>query len=115
MYLANADSNKNRLYIKLSGNMNQDEVKKAADSVIAEAKKLKKGFSVINDISEFKPTSQDATTELQRAQEYLKMAGVTKIIRVVNDAKIANMQLNRTGGYKADTVCSLEEAEKLLD
>lgn len=115
MYSVRSDLSKNRLYIKLSGHMEKSEVAMAADKVIEEAKKLRPGFATINDISDFKPASQDATTELQRAQAFLKQAGTSRVIRILGESTIANLQLNRTGGYKADTADSIAEADRLLD
>jgi hypothetical protein len=118
MYEAKADLIKNRLYIKLSGFMEKEAISKAADAVIREAKKLKPNFNVINDISEFKPTTHEAANEIRRAQEYLKNHNVGRVIRVIARAAIVGaMQLERTGkeaGYDANTVASIAEAEKLL-
>src|SRR5271157_945714 len=104
MYTVKADKFKNRLYISLTGFLKPEEVKEAADAVIREAKLLQSGFGVINDISQSKPTSQEATKELVRAQSFLKTAGAGQIVRVVSKENIiAGVQLKRTGkeaGYE---------------
>jgi hypothetical protein len=116
-YVIQADTAKNRLNITLNGFFSDAEVTAAVDKIIDEAKKLKPGFVVINDVSNFKPASQTAVGEMKRAQVFVKENGAARIIRVVGEATLASMQLSRSGkeaGYDADTVGSLAEVEKLL-
>ena len=118
MFIVRADLEKNRLYVKLVGFFDYDEMKASTDKSIEEARKLKPGFDVINDISEFKPASQNILHEIERAQAYLKKAGIRRGIRVQGKAKLTNIQFSRIGkavDYIAEAVETLEEAEKLLD
>ena len=118
MFTIEADIEKNRLYVKLVGFFDYDEMKDSTDKTIVEAKKLKPGFDVINDVSEFKPAAQDLLKEIERAQSFLKKAGVRHGVRVEGKAKLTNIQFNRIGktvNYIADVVETMEEAEKLLD
>ena len=113
-----ADVAKNRLYIVLGGFFKDDEVKAAADKCIAEVKKLKPGFVVINDIREFKPASPAGADEIKRAQIFVKQSGGAKIIRVVGEAVLSQAQFERQAkeaGVASDTAASVAEAEKLLD
>jgi hypothetical protein len=116
-YHIKGDLNKNRLNISLEGFMTDQEVKAAADLVIAEAKKLKPGFSVVNDVSTFSPATPQGTEEIKRAQLFLAANGVGRVVRVVGEASISAMQMqrkSREAGYGADTVASRAEAEKAL-
>jgi len=118
MFTIKADIQKNRLYVKLIGFFDYKEMKACTDKTIEEASKLKPGYDVINDISEFKPAGQDTLKEVERAQSYLKKTGVRRGIRVEGKAKLTNIQFNRIGktvDYLAETVETMEEAEKLLD
>ncbi len=118
MFAIRADIQKNRLYVKFVGFFDYNEMKASTDKTIEEAKKLKPGFDVINDVSEFKPAGQDMLKEIERAQSYLKKAGVRHGIRVEGKAKLTNIQFSRIGktvDYVADIVETMEEAEKLLD
>ena len=118
MFTIKADIQKNRLYVKLVGFFDYKEMKACTDKTIEEASKLKPGYDVINDISEFKPAGQDTLKEVERAQSYLKKTGVRRGIRVEGKAKLTNIQFNRIGktvDYLAETVETMEEAEKLLD
>lgn len=116
-YIIKADNDKNRLYITLNGFFSDQEVSAAVDAIIDGAKQLKTGFDVINDISNFKPASQDAKSEMKRAQVFVKENGAKRVIRVVGEATISSMQLSSTAkeaGYEADTVATMADAEKLL-
>ena len=118
MFTIKADIQKNRLYVTLVGYFDYKEMKASTDKTIEEVRKLKRGYDLINDISQFKPASQDALKEVERAQSYLKKTGIRHGIRVEGKAKLTNIQFSRIGktvDYVADIVETLEEAEKLLD
>ncbi len=116
-YWSRADTGKNRLYVVLQGFLNGDEARDAADTTIAEAKKLRPGFDVINDISTVKATSEEGVKELLRCQSFLKQKGVSRVIRVVPEVTVGSLQIARTSkqvGYEADSARSIEEAEEKL-
>jgi len=118
MYTVTADIAKNRLYVKLVGFFDYKEMKEATDKTIAETAKLKPGFDVITDLSEFKPVGQDTISEVARGQAHLNKAGKRYAIRVEGKMKLTSLQFSRMGkntDYMPDIVASLEEAEKLLD
>ena len=118
MFNVRADVAKNRLYVKLVGFFDYKEMKEATDATIEGIKKLKPGYDVINDISEFKPVGQDTLKEVERGQIYFKKSGIRLGIRVEGKAKLANLQFSRIGktvDYATESAETLEEAEKLLD
>jgi hypothetical protein len=113
-----ADIGKNRLYIVLGGFFQDDEVKQAADKCIAEATKLKAGFGVVNDISEFKPASPKGADEIKRAQLFVKQHGVGRVIRVVGQASLTQSQFDRQGkdaGLQAEVAATVADADRMLD
>ncbi len=113
-----ADLAKNRLYIVLDGFFQDDELAKVADTCVSEATKLKPGFDVINDISNFKPATPKGADEIKRAQLFVKEHGVRRVIRVVGEAVLAQAQFDRQSkiaGYAADAAPTLAAAEKILD
>jgi hypothetical protein len=117
-YKSRADMEKNRLFIYLEGFMSDEELKSAADLVISEAKKLKPGFSTINDISNFKPATPKGAEEISRAQVFLKENGVGHVIRIVGEKVLASIQFKRTqndAGYIADHVTTMDDALIILD
>jgi hypothetical protein len=118
MQTLRVDKQKNRLYIVLSGFVDAEEMKANSDETIEVTKQLKPGFDVITDISNFKPTTPEATKHIERVQANFKAAGVRRGVRVVGESAITAMQFSRTGkhvGYESHNVATLAEAEKLLD
>lgn len=111
-----ADIMKNRLYLILAGFFEDPEMIAVADKCIAEVKKLKPGFDIINDISQCKSASDRGIMELLRAQTFIKQSGVNKVVRITGDV-ITQAQFSRQGkeaGYDALTAATLADAEKVL-
>jgi hypothetical protein len=117
-YDIRADGPRNRLYLRMAGFMTDDDALRVADAIIAEIQKLGPGFAVINDIRELKPTSQTASDHLRRAQEASVKRGSGRVIRVVGDQVVTQMQWNRTlraaRGSGAEIAATVEEAERML-
>jgi hypothetical protein len=118
-YDIRADVPRNRLYLRMSGFMTDEEAERVADTIITEVQKLRPGFAVINDIRELKPTSPTATEHMRRAQEASSKHGHGRVIRVVGDQVVTQMQWNRTlkavSGAGAEVAATVEEAERMLD
>jgi hypothetical protein len=118
MYNLKIDPSKNRLYVTMSGFFNHEEMKKWAEETMATAKKLKRGFDVITDITQFKPTTPEGTKEIERVQSFFKMSGVHNGVQVVGENILGGLQFKRmsiVSGYDPTNVDNLAEAEKLLD
>jgi hypothetical protein len=117
-YTLKTDTQKNRLYLTLSGLMNDDETKKAADACIEAMKKLRPGFKVVNDISQFRPLTKEGVGHVKRVGELAVKLGMTATVRVMGISPTALHQFQRVSkeaGYTAYTAQSLEEAEAMLD
>jgi len=112
------DSSKNRLYVTMAGFFSVEDMKKWSDETIAMAKKLKPGYDVVIDISQFKPTTPEGTKEIERVQVFFKSSGVRLGAQVVGENVLSGLQFKRmsiTSGYDPTNVETLAEAEKLLD
>jgi hypothetical protein len=115
------DLPKNRLYVILKGFFPDEAARQASDKTIAEVKKLRPGFAVITDISEFKPATALALACIQQGQQAIAKQGVKRIIRIVDRTHITGqMQFLRMGKQVYDAVdanvaTSLQEAEAMLD
>jgi hypothetical protein len=112
-----ADTSKNRLYVVLDGYFSDQQVKEACGKVIREVKKLKPGFTAINDISGFRPATPQGAAEMQRTQGVIMQAGLARVVRITGSA-LGEMQFRRTSrnaGYAGDTAASIQQAEALLD
>ena len=118
MFDARADVVKNRLYITLKGFLTDEEAKNAAGLVIAEIRKLRPGFDVINDLSEFEAASPVGTQEIARGQKAAVGGGARRFIRVVSQEILGAHQFQRvakTTGVTAEVAGSVIEAERLLE
>jgi hypothetical protein len=115
---AKADVAKNRLYITLKGFLTDEEAKNAADLVIAEIRRLRPGFDVITDVSEFKATSPVGTQDIARGQKAAVDGGARRFVRVVSQEILGVHQFQRvakTTGVTAEVAGSVAEAERLLE
>lgn len=119
MYEVKIDPQKNRLYIILKGFLKNPEMQEVVDEVIRSIDKMKPGFDIITDLSEFKPVSQEGTEYLKRAQMAVYKSEVRKVVRVVKHV-ISAMQFTRIqreigADYEVIEANTLEEAERILD
>lgn len=121
MKYVTADMTKNRLYITLKGAVSQADSQQLASQVIKDIKKMKPGFDVVTDISEFEPATQKAAEALGLVHKAMIDQGVNRIVRVVGmelKATVGKIQFERASrgaGIVAETVESLDAAERLLD
>jgi hypothetical protein len=112
------DLAKNRLYLTLTGLMDDEETRIAADACIEAFKKLKPGFGVVNDISAFRPLTKAGVAHVQRAGEVAVKLGITASVRVTGVSPTAHQQFERaakSGGMTTYTARNVAEAEALLD
>ena len=118
-YEVETDRVENRLSLKLEGMLDEETAHEAAEATIEHAEELRPGFEMINDISEFKPLSQEATDAIERGKRGIAERDVGAVVRVVGDSVVGKMQFERvTGdaeGYHVATAESREQAERFLD
>ena len=131
MFRIEADQQKNRLYVNVSGFLGEEELRRAADEFIEKVKTLRPPLDVVNDVSTFRPSTPKGAEEIKRAQAFLNQYGVRHVVRVVERLltddrttfeqaahTMGAAQFRRTArevGYKADEALSREEAEAVLD
>lgn len=117
MFQVRSDTGRNRLYITLAGHMDGTERQAAMKAMMAEAAKLAPGFGVVTDISGLYPSDQEGFKDFLRAKSGLRMKGVGPIVRVVK-IPLSRLQVERISeeaGYEAESVGSVEEADRRLD
>jgi hypothetical protein len=121
MYQSRADIDQNRLYVTLKGRIASKESEQAASQVIADLKKLKSGFDVVTDISEFEPATQKEVDMLIQVHKILIESGVNRIARVVGSgikATVGKIQFERASKLTtvvAENFDSIEDADCYLD
>ncbi len=119
MFEVKTDRSKHRLYVTLDGYMDEAEVKKMTEQVEQAVQQLQAEFTVITDLSDFLPTSTEASEYIKHTQKVIAQHGVKKVVRVVSNI-VGAMQFKRTqreAGATYDVVqaTSLREAEAILD
>lgn len=115
MNIVQADTIKNLLILKSEGNLSADETRRLSDEAVFEAKKLAKGFTVIDDISSFTPDSDSCVNCLKAEHEKVYALGASKVIRIVTDAmEKAFVQREERVNYQVANVYSMGEAVRLI-
>jgi len=117
MYKITVDTQRNRLYITLVGFFAADEIKRCGDETIAATCKLKTGYDVVTDISQFKPGTAEVAKDIERVQAHFIKSGARQGVRIVGQNSSSSMQFNRVGkiaGYQSTAVGTLAEAEAFL-
>lgn len=121
MYQSRTDIEKNRLYVTLKGRIASEESRQAANQVMTDLKRLKPGFDVITDISEFEPATQKEVDMLIEVHRVLIEKGVQRIARVIGSelkATVGKIQFERASKLTkvvAQNFNSVEDADRYLD
>jgi hypothetical protein len=76
-YDIEADRRENRLYLDLTGRLDEQTLAVAADAAVEAGQQLDEGFDIVNDLSGFRPPSPEAATAIKRAQGELIRSFVT--------------------------------------
>jgi hypothetical protein len=117
MYEIQTDIEKNLLYVKLSGFMEENEVKSAVIDAKSAINSLRPSFDAITDITNFKPVAPSGRGMLLDIMKYVIQHKVNRVIRIVGNT-IGQAQFTRASkeaGYTAYHVKSLKQAEELLN
>ena len=119
MYKNQSNLVKNRMHLKVEGKVDVEEMKAWSDDLVNKLKSLRPGFSVISEILNFQPTSEEGRqilVDTQRRAKELGMGHVVRIVKSTNFVAAAQWQRSsRSVGYVAMEAESIEAAEKLLD
>jgi len=111
------DPAKNRLYLLLRGFWSEEMAAAVSARVKQQAKALKPGFSIINDISQLKIGPPGAAAIVKECQEWLGAQGAGRVVRIVaDDNPLAKIQFKRTSQevYEANMATTVQEAEQML-
>lgn len=117
-YTIRVDPVRNRLYVTLEGFFTLDEIKQCGNETIEATKKLRRGYCVVTDITQYKAGPPEVAQDVERVQAHFRRSGARQGVRIVGESFLSGMQFRRTGGnaeYDSVNVPSLEAAEKFLD
>lgn len=113
-----ADIKRNRLLIRLRGNIPKSDAERIYTDIRFCVSDLKPGFAVITDLTEARIGHLSAIDTFKKITSYLAEKQVGQVIRVVGQAKIIFQQIakltDQINGYKAMYAKTMEEAEVLL-
>jgi hypothetical protein len=117
MYTIRADTIKNRLYVTLAGFFTLEEMQRCGNETIEATKKLRPGYDVVTDITQFKPGPPEIAKDIERVQTHFRKSGARQGVRIVGSSAISGMRFRRSGAqaeYNSVNVENLQEAEELL-
>lgn len=113
-----ADIKRNRLLIRLRGEVPKKDVEQIYTDVRFCVSDLKPGFAVVTDLTEARIGHLSAIGTFKKITAYLTEKQVGPVIRVVGQGKVIFQQLakltDQTAGYRPMYAKNMEEAEVLL-
>ena len=113
------DSEKNRIYLYLEGFHDLEEATRIRDLYAQAIARCRPGFTVLADVSHYKPGAADVQEIHAQAIRAAEEAGVSKVARVVGKTPLGGMQIDRIArreaGYTSRNFATHEEAEAFLD
>ncbi|WP_343073617.1 hypothetical protein [Pyxidicoccus fallax] len=118
MFEVEAQVGKNRLVVRLWGDIDEAEAFRIGDAAVAAMERLRPGFDMLSDLSGVTKLPEKATGQLQRIVEAARTKGFRRGVRVVGrsvEAALLFERRSRLLGHEVHLAFSLEEAERLLD
>jgi len=121
-YNIEVDPTKNRMELKLAGQLDESELVEVVDSVAEGAEQLDDGWGLINDISSYKPATENAEERLKEGAKKAGQLGMGTVVRVTGESITAEFQWERVGeeasaetGYEIFQAETVEDAAAVLD
>ena len=119
MYKNQLNFAKNRMHLMIEGRVDAAELKAWSDDLISKLKRLKPGFSVISEILNCQPATEEVRQMLVETQRKVKELGLGNAVRIVNKNNYVTanqwQRSSRSVGYVAMEAESVEAATKMLD
>ncbi|NMC12646.1 MAG: hypothetical protein GYA34_07155 [Chloroflexi bacterium] len=119
MFDVRVNSFENHLLIILQGKFELAEANQASEKIIKAIKSLVPGFTVITDIRELAPATEDVRQVFLNTMQAMKNSGMGLEVRVVNQQNLVTanqfQRTSRAAGYSAQEVNSVPEAQRLID
>jgi hypothetical protein len=106
-----------RVFMTLEGRLDEGMADDAVEELQSVLDSLSGDFYFVNDISEFKPLSQDAAAAIERGKQALAEHDVDAVVRVTGESNLGKMQFDRVGeqDYQVATAETQADAETLLE
>ncbi|MCP3103303.1 hypothetical protein LZ198_30920 [Myxococcus sp. K15C18031901] len=118
MFEVEALVEKNRLVVRIWGDVDGEEARRVGDAAVGVIDRLRPDFDLLSDLQGVTALHAEALVQLRRIMEAARARGFRRVVRVVGRSVDAALRFERTSrelGYDAYLAFSLEEAERLLD
>jgi cytosine/adenosine deaminase-related metal-dependent hydrolase len=118
VYEVQALVGKNRLVVRIWGDIDDAEARQVGDAAVKAIERLRPGFDVMSDLTGLSPVTPEGLAQLRRIIEAARARGIRRVVRVVGrsvDAALQFERISRELGHEAYLAFSLEEASRLLD
>ncbi|MFP2934315.1 hypothetical protein ACLESO_56190 [Pyxidicoccus sp. 3LG] len=118
MFEVEALVGKNRLVVRIWGEVDGQEAYRVGDAAVLAIERLRPGFDMVSDLSGVTQLPPESTGQLRRIIEAARAKGYRRTVRVVGRSAVAAVQFERISralGHEAHLAFSMEEAERLLD
>jgi len=116
---ARYDPSKNRIYLILEGTHDVEEARRMRDEYKKALMMTQPGFTVLADVSNYKPGTPEVQVIHAEAVHNAELAGVSKVARIVGETPLGGMQINRIAkretSYASANFATIEQAEAYLD
>jgi hypothetical protein len=86
MHKIDFNEKENILWIKIEGMYNLEQANKAHDEIEAILKNVKKGFTVLTDMSLLQEMSHDSFKSISKTMDMFNEYGVGHVVRIVPDS-----------------------------
>ncbi len=108
------------MYISLNDQIVSEDYRPFLDKLSLLAIELKPGFGLVTSLPDRDILSKEAQELLPSVMKFVKNCGVGKVVRVVPLSKSGGMMADlfekkSAEIYTADVVCTMEDAEEILD
>jgi hypothetical protein len=118
VYEVQALVGKNRLVVRIWGDIDDAEARQVGDAAVKAIERLRPGFDVMSDLTGLSPVTPEGVVQFKRIIEAARARGIRRVVRVVGRSVDAALQFERVSrelGHEAYLAFSLEEASRLLD
>ncbi|HZI16634.1 MAG TPA: hypothetical protein VE153_40085 [Myxococcus sp.] len=118
MFEVEARIDKNRLVVRIWGDVDVAEARQIGDAAVRAIDRLQPGLDMLSDLRGLTRVPGECAAQLQRIVEAARARGFRRVVRVVGrsaDAALQFERVSRSLGHEACLAFSLEEAERMLD
>lgn len=118
MFEVEARVGKNRLVVRIWGDVDDAEARQIGDASVSALERLRPGLDILSDLSGLTRVPAECAAQFRRIVEAARARGLRRVVRVVGRSAEAALQFQRISrriDHEAYLAFCLEEAERMLD